>query len=73
MDLFHNMVVMRKLHSYKKSEIVYDGTVYFCTRFFLKKRQDDRPNGSRLPVRVKQNIAEASNGIGDFEGKQKLN
>jgi len=26
----------QNLLSYKKAEIIYDGTVYFCNRFFYK-------------------------------------
>lgn len=49
----------QKLLSYKKAEIVYDGTVYFCNRFFTK---GDRTIGQMVQAARsgKQNIAEAS-------------
>ena len=49
----------QKLLSFKKSEIVYDGTVYFCKRFFQKY---DRTIGQMVQAARsgKQNIAEAS-------------
>ena len=48
-----------KLLSYKKSEIVYDGTVYFCKRFFNKwdRTIDQMVQAARSG---KQNIVEAS-------------
>lgn len=49
----------KKLLSYKKSEIVYDGTVYFCNRFFSKY---DRTVSQMVQAARsgKQNIVEAS-------------
>src|SRR5271157_6020557 len=49
----------QKLLSYQKSEIVYDGTVYFCKRFFKKydRTIDQMVQAARSG---KQNIAEAS-------------
>jgi four helix bundle suffix protein len=49
----------RKLLSYKKSVIIYDGTVYFCNRFFKKydRTIDQMIQAARSG---KQNIAEAS-------------
>ncbi|MGN6531794.1 MAG: four helix bundle suffix domain-containing protein [Ginsengibacter sp.] len=49
----------RNLISYQKSEIIYDGTVYFCDRFFHKY---DRTIGQMVQAARsgKQNIAEAS-------------
>ena len=49
----------RKLISYQKSEIVYDGTVYFTKRFFEKydRTIDQMVQAARSG---KQNIAEAS-------------
>ena len=49
----------RKLLSYKKSEIVYDGTLYFTERFFHKY---DRTVSQMVQAARsgKQNIAEAS-------------
>lgn len=47
------------LLSYKKSEIIYDGTVYFCKRFFnLRDRTIDQM--VQAARSGKQNIAEAS-------------
>ena len=48
-----------KLLSYQKAEIVYDGTVYFCNRFFQKRDRtiDQMVQAARSG---KQNIAEAS-------------
>ncbi len=47
------------LLSYKKSEIIYDGTVYFCNRFFERRNRtiDQMVQAARSG---KQNIAEAS-------------
>lgn len=47
------------LLSYKKAEIVYDGTVYFCKRFFERRDRtiDQMVQAARSG---KQNIAEAS-------------
>ncbi|MBM2816320.1 MAG: hypothetical protein HW421_3082 [Ignavibacteria bacterium] len=49
----------QKLLSYKKAEIIYDGTVYFCRRFFPKydRTIDQMVQAARSG---KQNIAEAS-------------
>ncbi len=49
----------RNLISYQKSEIVYDGTVYFTKRFFQKydRTIDQMVQAARSG---KQNIAEAS-------------
>jgi len=49
----------RNLFSYQKSEIIYDGTVYFTNRFFHKY---DRTIGQMVQAARsgKQNIAEAS-------------
>ena len=49
----------RNLISYQKSEIVYDGTVYFCGRFFRKydRTIDQMVQAARSG---KQNIVEAS-------------
>lgn len=49
----------RNLITYQKSEIVYDGTVYFCKRFFDKydRTIDQMVQAARSG---KQNIAEAS-------------
>jgi four helix bundle suffix protein len=49
----------RDLHSYKKAEIIYDGTVYFTERFFHKY---DRTVGQMVQAARsgKQNIAEGS-------------
>ncbi len=49
----------KKLLSYKKSEIVYDGTVYFCKRFFSRSDRtiDQMIQAARSG---KQNIVEAS-------------
>lgn len=49
----------QKLLSYKKAEIIYDGTVYFCKMFFEKR---DRTLGQMVQAARsgKQNIAEAS-------------
>ncbi len=49
----------RNLLSYQKSEIVYDGTVYFCQRFFQKydRTIDQMVQAARSG---KQNIVEAS-------------
>ena len=45
--------------TYQKSEIIYDGTVYFCNRFFGKydRTKDQMVQAARSG---KQNIAEAS-------------
>lgn len=49
----------RKLFSYQKAEIIYDGTAYFTNRFFHKY---DRTIGQMVQAARsgKQNIAEAS-------------
>ncbi len=49
----------RSLITYQKSEIIYDGTVYFCNRFFRKydRTIDQMVQAARSG---KQNIAEAS-------------
>ena len=49
----------RNLITYQKSEIIYDGTVYFCDHFFDKY---DRTIGQMVQAARsgKQNIAEAS-------------
>ncbi len=49
----------RNLFSYRKAEIIYDGTVYFTNRFFNKY---DRTVGQMVQAARsgKQNIAEAS-------------
>lgn len=49
----------RNLKSYQKAQIIYDGTVYFCDRFFHKY---DRTIGQMVQAARsgKQNIAEAS-------------
>jgi four helix bundle protein len=49
----------RNLFSYQKAEIIYDGTVYFTTRFYHKY---DRTIGQMVQAARsgKQNIAEAS-------------
>lgn len=49
----------RQLFSYQKAEIIYDGTVYFTTRFFNKY---DRTVGQMVQAARsgKQNIAEGS-------------
>lgn len=49
----------RNLLTYKKAEIIYDGTVYFCGRFFQKfdRTIDQMVQAARSG---KQNIAEAS-------------
>jgi four helix bundle suffix protein len=49
----------RNLLSYQKAEIIYDGTVYFCNRFFHKydRTIDQMVQAARSG---KQNIAEAS-------------
>lgn len=49
----------RKLKSFQKAEIIYDGTVYFCKRFFSRfdRTIDQMVQAARSG---KQNIAEAS-------------
>lgn len=49
----------RNLITFKKTEIIYDGTVYFCNRFFKKydRTIDQMVQAARSG---KQNIAEAS-------------
>lgn len=49
----------KNLLSFKKSEIVYDGTVYFCNRFFSRRDRtiDQMVQAARSG---KQNIVEAS-------------
>lgn len=49
----------RKLKSYQKAEIIYDGTIYFTKRFF---RSNDRTVDQMVQAARsgKQNIAEAS-------------
>jgi four helix bundle suffix protein len=49
----------KKLLSYQKAEIVYDATVYFCTRFF-DKRDRTRDQMVQAARSGKQNIVEAS-------------
>lgn len=53
----------QNLLSFQKSEIVYDGTVYFCKRFFKKydRTIDQMVQAARSG---KQNIAEASMAAG---------
>lgn len=50
----------KKLFSYQKSEIVYDGTVYFCDRFFPNPRDRTRDQMIQAARSGKQNIVEAS-------------
>jgi four helix bundle suffix protein len=49
----------KKLLSFQKAEIIYDGTFYFCNKYFVKK---DRTIDQMLQAARsgKQNIAEAS-------------
>lgn len=49
----------RKLITYQKAEIIYDGTVYFCNKFLSKfdRTKDQMIQAARSG---KQNIAEAS-------------
>ena len=49
----------RKLKSYRKTQIIYDATLYFCERFFNKNRRqtDQMEQAARSG---KQNIAEGS-------------
>jgi four helix bundle suffix protein len=49
----------RNLLTYQKAEIIYDGTVYFCNRFFERRNRtiDQMVQAARSG---KQNIAEAS-------------
>lgn len=49
----------RNLRSYQKAEIVFDGTIYFCSKFFKKydRTIDQMVQAARSG---KQNIAEAS-------------
>lgn len=49
----------RNLLSFKKAEIIYDGTVYFCNRF-LKKYDRTIDQMIQAARSGKQNIAEAS-------------
>lgn len=49
----------RKLLTYKKTEIIYDGTVHFCSRF-LEKRNRTVDQMVQAARSGKQNIAEAS-------------
>jgi four helix bundle suffix protein len=49
----------RKLLTYKKAEIIYDGTVYFC-RHFLEKGDRTADQMVQAARSGKQNIAEAS-------------
>lgn len=49
----------RNLISYKKAEIIYDGTVYFCNRF-IEKRDRTFDQMVQAARSGKQNIAEAS-------------
>lgn len=55
----------KNLISYQKSEIVYDGTIYFTKRFFHKydRTIDQMVQAARSG---KQNIAEASNAFRHF-------
>jgi four helix bundle protein len=48
----------RNLITFKKAEIIYDGTVYFCNRF-LKKYDRTIDQMVRAARSGKQNIAEA--------------
>jgi len=48
-----------KLRSFQKAEIIYDGTVYFCKRFF-KPRDRTIDQMVQAARSGKQNIAEAS-------------
>lgn len=49
----------RKLITYQKAEIIYDGTVYFCNKFLTKfdRTKDQMIQAARSG---KQNIAEGS-------------
>lgn len=49
----------KNLQSYRKAEIIYDGTIYFCARFFQRgdRTIDQMVQAARSG---KQNIAEAS-------------
>lgn len=53
----------RKLHSYRKAEIVYDLTVRFCARF-LEKRDRTVDQMVQAARSGKQNIAEGSQAAG---------
>lgn len=59
----------RNLLTYQKAEIIYDGTVYFCNRFFHKF---DRTVGQMVQAARsgKQNIAEASMASGTSKGTE---
>ena len=59
----------RNLLTYQKAEIIYDGTVYFCNRFFHKY---DRTVGQMVQAARsgKQNIAEASMASGTSKGTE---
>ena len=51
----------QKLYSYQKSEIVYDGTVSFCNRFYPQHARDRTRDQMIQAARSgKQNIAEGS-------------
>ncbi|MEP0862301.1 MAG: four helix bundle protein [Ignavibacterium sp.] len=49
----------KKLLTYQKAEIIYDGTVYFCNKF-LERSDRTRDQMIRAARSGKQNIAEAS-------------
>jgi hypothetical protein len=49
----------QKLLSYKKAEIIYDGTIYFCNKY-LKKGDRTIDQMIQAARSGKQNIAEAS-------------
>ncbi|HSP44680.1 MAG TPA: four helix bundle protein [Chthoniobacterales bacterium] len=53
----------RKLRSYQKAQIVFDGTVFFCARFLAKRDRtvDQMVQAARSG---KQNIVEASQASG---------
>lgn len=59
----------RNLISYQKAEIVYDGTIYFCNRFFHKYNRtvDQMTQAARSG---KQNIVEASMASGTSKGTE---
>lgn len=59
----------RNLITYQKAEIIYDGTVYFCKRFFNKydRTIDQMVQAARSG---KQNIAEASMASGTSKGTE---
>ena len=53
----------RKLRSYQKAQIVFDGTVFFCARF-LDKRDRTVDQMIQAARSGKQNIVEASQASG---------